>query len=102
MKIVSGKLGKMRKPQEFVVMPSDDGMLIVQSDKSIGKFDPETGEGVLNVKGTYFMHLNECMGAAQYQFPTEFVEECKAACIHKGEELATGIIFGSVKTMKTE
>lgn len=76
---VMAKLGNMRKPQEFTVYPFNkvDGTLTIQSDKSIGTFDANTGKGLLNTKGCYFPHLTVVMGAKPYQFPMELVQECK-------------------------
>lgn len=72
---VSAKLGKMRKPQEFVVYPVKEGerTITVQSDKSIGRFDTVTGKGVLNTRGQYFVHLAV---AQPFEFPKEFVHQC--------------------------
>ncbi len=75
---VTAQLGNMRKPQEFTVYPkTGDGRIIVQSDKSIGQFDPETGKGVLNTRGCYFPHLSGALGAQEYDFPDDFVEKCR-------------------------
>ena len=78
MKEIEGKFLKMRKPQSFIVYPRKDENepITVQSDKSIGQFDPATGKGKLNVKGCYFHHL--ILGAVDFQFPADFVEACKA------------------------
>lgn len=93
-KIVVAKLGKMRKPQEFVVYPKsegDGGFLKVQSDKSIGIFDPSTGEGKLNIKGSYFPDL---MKAEPFTFPKDFVEECIAAQPKKGDTIGSCVVIG--------
>ena len=59
MKHVTAKLGNMRKSQDFIVYPHQEGSdkIVVQSDKSIGMIDPKTGTGILNTKGCYFPHL---------------------------------------------
>ena len=81
MRSVEAKLAKMRKPQSFSILPTEDGEhLIVQSDKSIGRFAWRTGEGVLNTKGSYFPHLSRVLGAEPYTFPAEFVQQCLEAC----------------------
>jgi hypothetical protein len=81
MSYVTAKLARMRKAQEFSVMPVEDGEeLIVQSDKSIGRFNFRTGAGVLNTKGAYFPHLSKFLGAEPFTFPAEFVAECLQAC----------------------
>lgn len=68
----------MRKPQEFVVYPrSDTDDVIVQSDKSIGRFNPVTRQGTFNRKGCYFIHLTPGIrGLEQMTFPEEFVALC--------------------------
>lgn len=95
---LKAKLGKMRKEQEFSVYPAtEDGQIIVQSDKAIGQFDPATGLGVLNSKGSnskYFAHLTEFMGAEPYQFPLEFVEACKATQPKKGDMIGGVLEIG--------
>lgn len=92
---VEGKLGRMRKAQSFVVMPtSDEGQLIVQSDKSIGRFDMRTGEGILNTRGCYFVHLSRAAGAEPYSFPPEFVAAALEACPSlDGESTIGGVTF---------
>ena len=92
MKTVSAKLANMRKEQEFVVYPFKLGehFVTVQSDKSIGQFDIETGKGVLNTKGSYFPHLS--FGALPYQFPPEFVMACLEAQPGSGD-LIGGTVY---------
>lgn len=41
----------------------------MQSDKSIGRLNFCTGEGVLNNKGSYFPHLHAALGAEPFTFP---------------------------------
>jgi len=94
MKQVWGKLGKMRKAQDFVVFADENGDLNIQSDKSIGIIRKDSNKGILNTKGCYFMHLNKFMGAVDYEFPAEFVEQCKEACVHKGDSMGGSVIFG--------
>jgi hypothetical protein len=81
----------MRKAQEFVVYPHKEGENVtVQSDKAIGRFDPATGAGLLNAKGSgakYFVDLNPAMGAIPYQFPAEFVKACMEAAPKKGDKI---------------
>jgi hypothetical protein len=80
MREVEAKLAGMRKPQSFTVLSTDDGEhLVIQSDKSIGRFSFRTGEGVLNTKGSYFIHLSKVAGAKPYTFPAEFVQDCLEA-----------------------
>jgi len=73
---VVGRLGNARKPQSFSVQVLQGGRVIVQSDKSIGEIDLETGHGRYNPKGHYFPHLAL---ARPYQFPPEFVEQVRHA-----------------------
>jgi hypothetical protein len=98
-KRVTAKLGTMRKPQNFIVYPKStdgDGLMIVQSDKSIGAFDPETRKGVLNIKGCYFLHLNRIMGAKPFEFPQEFVDDCLEAQPKSGDLIGSSPITGPV------
>lgn len=91
-KTVTAKLANMRKPQEFVVYPREAGEpVVVQSGKSIGRFDPTTGEGVLNTKGCYFPHLSKALGAQPYTFPQDFVTACIAAYPLPGDEIGPGV-----------
>lgn len=95
MKKVSAKLGNMRKPQDFIVLPvkrGDDPLLMIQSDKSIGIFNYRTGEGKLNTKGCYFPHLAM---AKPFTFPMDFVADCLEAAPSLGgtTEIAPGIII---------
>jgi hypothetical protein len=97
--MITAKLGNMRKPQEFSVYPFNDGdrTITVQSDKSIGQFDPITGKGVLNSKGSnakYFMHLSPSYGAVPFDFPLDFVEQCKAKQLKKGDKVNGVVIIG--------
>jgi hypothetical protein len=75
---VTAKFGKMRKPANWYIYPMHEGRITVQADGRIGQFDAETGEGVINMKGEYFPHLDPKAGAVPFTFPPEFVTECKA------------------------
>jgi hypothetical protein len=80
-KDVKGKFLGMRKEQEFTVYPfgKDSQEITVQSDKAIGVFNRHTGKGLLNYKGSnskHFLHLNKAMGAVEFTFPVEFINEC--------------------------
>ncbi len=90
---VSGRLATMRKPQEFTPQPMSDGRVLVQSDKSIGIFDPATGKGVLNQKGSYYPHLSPALGAFVYEFPAEFVAACMAALPTPGGQTDLGSVI---------
>lgn len=97
---VVGKLANMRKPQEFLVRPASDGTVYVQSDKSTGRFDFRTRKGVLNTKGTSFMHLNPVLGAVEFEFPADFVKACLAACPALDSVTDTGAGVILVNTVK--
>lgn len=79
---VTGKLHTMRKPQEFSVLTMSDGRVMVQSDKSIGVINPDTGDGQLSVKGNTFMHLS--LNGFTYAFPAEFVQACLSVIERQG------------------
>jgi hypothetical protein len=80
---VSAKLGSMRKPQDFLIQPTDDGRVLVQSTKSIGWFEPKTGKGRLCTTGCYSWHLST---AKPFRFPPEFISEALHACPSLGGE----------------
>lgn len=86
------KLGRMRKPDSYHVMPASDGQLIVQGHKSIGKLDFRTREGVLTTKGCYFPHLAL---ATPFTFPEDFVAKALEACPSQGgtTELGGGMVI---------
>lgn len=87
---VTAKLGGQRKARQWSVQPVDTGELIVQTEGAIGKFWPQTGKGVLNLKGGYFPHLAAFMGATEFEFPEAFVAACMAACPEPGGETSFG------------
>lgn len=87
---VTAKLGAMRKPQRFLISPMSTGEILVQSAKSIGKFDPATGVGILNTKGSYFPHLHPVMGAKPFTYPAEFVAEAVKVCPEPGGSRTIG------------
>lgn len=92
-KTIEAKFGNMRKTQRFVVTLSNKGNFIVQSQKSIGRFDMVSGEGLLNTHGSYFHHLSPTLGAQPFTFPQDFVKECCAAF-----PLANDLIGASAET----
>ncbi|HEU4559796.1 MAG TPA: hypothetical protein VFS20_18235 [Longimicrobium sp.] len=96
---ITAKLAKMRTPQTFVVYPraDDRAPVIVQSERAIGRFDPHTGVGVLNWRGSnakYFHHLNPALGAEPYTFPADFVAQAVATEPLSGDEVGPGIYAG--------
>jgi len=103
MKTITAKLAGMRKAQRFVVYPQSQGSnndsIMVQSDKAIGLFDPKTGFGVLNWRGSnskYGVHLNKMLGAEPYQFPPEFVYHCVYNQPQSGDLIGSSSITGPV------
>ena len=73
----TAKLGRMRKPDNWVVYPRKTGeKLVVQAGAYICSFDAETGEGMLSKRqsgGAYFMHLSEAFGAKPVKVPQEVI-----------------------------
>lgn len=69
------KIGKMRKPQNFLVQTvcelGGGQQIVIQSSKSIGRLDTATGEFRFTTKGCYFPHLT-------FAEPLELPEEVKA------------------------
>lgn len=97
-KTVTAKLANMRKPQRFVVQRDQNGIYLVQSDKSIGKFDGK-GRGILNTKGCYFHHLTPFGGAMSYLYPAEFVQEVQELFWLPGEKMGAGVTYGGLTTV---
>lgn len=95
---ITAKLGNMRKPQDFIVYPIEEGQdVVVQSEYAIGKFNPTTRVGLLNCKGKthkYFLHLNKMLGAEDYVFPTDFVQQTLDAAPKSGDTIGTGVVVG--------
>lgn len=95
LKSIEGKFLGMKRADEFVVYPFKPGeLIVVQGSRSIGKFDPVTGEGVLNWKGSkpkYFMHLSAFLGAEPFHFPADFVEKAIQAQPQSGDHIGAGV-----------
>jgi hypothetical protein len=95
------QLAGMRKPQAFTVYPRHDAAaeIVVQSDRAIGRFDPQTGVGVLNWRGShakYFHHLAPEMGAEAFTFPADFVASAIASEASAGRELVAGVVMVAI------
>lgn len=87
---VSYQFKPRRKPESFIIYPpKNDGMIQFQSDKSIGRVNLETGEGILYLgKGpAYGIHLTH---AWPIVFPAEFVEMIRAALPKPGTTISLG------------
>ena len=100
---IRAKLAGMRAEQEFSVYPRNHGgaPVVVQSDRAIGRFDPATGEGLLNWRGSkakYFHHLDPSLGAERYTFPPEFVAQAVTNEPKAGEEVGPGIYVPEIAT----
>jgi hypothetical protein len=88
------KLLGMRKPQNWIVCPRNEkSPVVVQSDKSIGAFDPVTGVGRLSTKGSYYIHLNP-MFSKPFVFPAEFIALALANEYKPGEKIGPGMYVG--------
>ena len=55
--MVELRLGRLRKPQKFTVTQDGEERFLIQSDKSIGRFD-RTGDGRLCTRGNRFIGLS--------------------------------------------
>lgn len=94
---VLGKFLGMRKPDEFSVYPYKQGdtLIMVQGDRCIGQFNRETGEGIINYKGSnhkYGQHLLPQLGAEPFTFPMEFVKACVEVQTKRGDTDGTVIL----------
>jgi hypothetical protein len=99
-RMITAKLASMRKPQTFVVYPraDDRAPVVVQSERAIGRFDPHTGEGVLNWRGPhekYFHHLSPALGAEPYTFPSDFVAQAVSNEPLPDDEVGPGIFVAA-------
>jgi hypothetical protein len=83
--VVIAKLAGMRKIREWIVMPTSDDPIIVQTDGAIGIFDWRSGNGRLSTKGGYFPHL---ASRSRLYFPSSSVA---LACAH-AQVLAVSIL----------
>lgn len=93
---VAGKFLGMRRPDDYVVMKTGE-QIYVQGSRSIGQFDPVTGVGVLNWKGSHSkhnVHLSSLLGAQEFTFPAEFVDACLRVVAKPGEHLGGGVYMG--------
>ena len=97
-KEVNLKLANMRKEQGFIIQDVNNSELfVIQSDKSIGSFNKETGKGKLNTSGKYFPHL-------AYAKPCDLTQEQLQKCLNalsvKGDILGSvngsEIIYGGI------
>ena len=74
----------MRKEQEFCVQDvNKENAFIIQSDKSIGMFNKETGKGRMCFTGSYFPHLQIC--SKPFELSKEDVERCLSVLCKKGD-----------------
>tara|TARA_Y100000310_G_scaffold134821_1_gene133730 strand:- start:841 stop:1143 length:303 start_codon:yes stop_codon:yes gene_type:complete len=97
MKTITAKLGNMRKEKEWVVYPFVEGRdgLVIQCDKRIAQFDPETGEGrISDGKGGHpgFLKLQKFLGATEIVVPEEVREAAKAAQPQSGDTIGNGVV----------
>jgi hypothetical protein len=78
-KNVSGQFAGMRKPQSFTLYPAKrEGKIMIQSDKSIGLLDPDTGTGTFyKGKGEHpgFMMLS--LYGEPITYPADFTRGVK-------------------------
>ncbi len=90
----------MRKPDDIIVYPrKDEKEFTFQGSRLIGTVNPETGNGMLNFKGSnskYFMHLSKFMGAVPYEYPQEFINTVKEFAPGSGDLIGSSSITGSV------
>lgn len=87
---ISLKLHNMRKKQKFTIYPvsENDHHFIIQSNKRIGRFLLETGEGVLSVNctnGAYFHHLSKALGAFNYKLTPLDLQAIRMLIFSAGE-----------------
>ena len=80
---VNGKIGNMRKSQEWVVYPlnsADQTTRTIQSDNRIARVDLTTGKVLLSDgKGGHqgFVKLSPALGAKLYECPPDILEQLR-------------------------
>jgi hypothetical protein len=98
MKSVTWKFPPRRKAEEFsIYKPDSQGLIVFQSDKSIGIVDPITGKGKLYLGksgGAYFAHL---MFGTPVKFPEEFVSLLVADAPKSGDLIGVSPVCGEVR-----
>jgi len=81
-KTVTGKLGNMRKAQEWVLYPqTDPGRVVIQCDRRIASVDLATGMAVLSSgKGGHqgFVALSPLLGATVVEVPAGVMDALRA------------------------
>lgn len=89
---VRAKIASMRKMCEWIVIPTSDDRIIVQTEGAIGIFDWRSGKGRLSTRGGYFPHLAI---AKYFVFPPEFVRVCLQVCPSLGGQhvLCDGVVI---------
>lgn len=100
MKHVTAKLGNMRKAVEWIVYPAtdgDEGLLKIQSDSRICRFDPKTGKGLLSrhcASGAYGVHLSPKLGATFIDVPADVIAATLEARPKVGDKIGGGVFLG--------
>lgn len=94
MRTIKLQLPGMRKADECVVYPRNNGEpIVIQGARSIARFDPVTGEGIVNFKGSnpkYFVHLMGA-GAQRFTFDQAFIRQCQEIVPNSGDEIGAGV-----------
>ena len=93
-KRITAKLGNMRKAVEWVVCPVSNagGMVYIQSDKRICKFDPATGNGVLSASHNYPVFITLSLpSATPVVVPPDVVAACVEATPKSGDVIGSGV-----------
>jgi len=81
---VTGKMGNMRKAQEWVIYPlmpnGNPNERTIQCDKRIAKVNLETGKVILSTgKNGHngFAHLSPMLGAVEVDCPQDLIDQIK-------------------------
>lgn len=95
-KTVKAKFPGMRNEDDCVVYPNDgSGFIKIQGGRLIGRFNIETGEGVVNCKGSnakYNLHL--IYGAVPATVTKEFIAQCIECQPVKGQHIGGNVYIG--------
>ena len=93
MKTITAKLGKMRKAVEWVVYPGTrENRVLIQCNKRICCFDPQTGEGTLSASHNYpGFHTLMMPGCEKITVPEDVRKAAVEATPKSGDRIGPGV-----------
>jgi len=94
MKSFVAKLGNMRKAVEWITYPArDDGLILIQSDHRMCRFDPKTGKGTLGRNATNSCCIDLVLpGATEIVVPKNIIDMAVDAQPNHGDSVCNGVV----------